>query len=96
MPQRFGQGWENPRDELLRRVKRLAPRVVTLVEQEMNTNTAPFASRVGEAFGYYRALFESIESTLPRENSKRVKLEEGLLREIANSVACEGRDRFER
>ncbi|KAK8686591.1 hypothetical protein V6N13_125615 [Hibiscus sabdariffa] len=87
---------ENPRDELLRRVKRLAPRVVTLVEQEMNTNTAPFASRVGEAFGYYGALFESIESTLPRENSERVKLEEGLLRKIANSVACEGRDRFER
>ncbi|KAL4362527.1 hypothetical protein GQ457_04G013110 [Hibiscus cannabinus] len=87
---------ENPRDELLRRVKRLAPRVVTLVEQEMNTNTAPFASRVGEAFGYYGALFESIELTLPRENSERVKLEEGLSRKIANSVACEGRDRFER
>ncbi|GMI75537.1 SCARECROW-like 8 [Hibiscus trionum] len=87
---------ENPRDELLRRVKRLAPRVVTLVEQEMNTNTAPFASRVVEAFGYYGALFDSIESTLSRENSERVKVEEGLLRKIANSVACEGRDRLER
>ncbi|XVE58490.1 hypothetical protein DITRI_Ditri04bG0173600 [Diplodiscus trichospermus] len=87
---------ENPRDELLRRVKGLAPRVVTLVEQEMNTNTAPFASRVGEACGYYAALFDSIESTVPRDNSERVKLEEGLLRKIVNSVACEGRDRVER
>ncbi|MBA0712581.1 hypothetical protein Golax_011672, partial [Gossypium laxum] len=87
---------ENPRDELLRRVKRLAPCVVTLVEQEINTNTAPFASRVGEAVGYYGALFESIESTFGRENSERVKVEEGLLRKIANSVACEGRDRVER
>ncbi|XWS37868.1 hypothetical protein CRYUN_Cryun19dG0082400 [Craigia yunnanensis] len=87
---------ENPRDELLRRVKGLAPRVVTLVEQELNTNTAPFASRVGEACGYYGALFNSIESTVPRENSERVKLEEGVLRKIGNSVACEGRDRVER
>ena len=87
---------ENPRDELLRHVKGLAPRVVTLVEQEMNTNTAPFVSRVGEACGYYGALFDSIESTVPREKSERVKLEEGLLRKIANSVACDGRDRVER
>ncbi|XWS50476.1 hypothetical protein CRYUN_Cryun12cG0090500 [Craigia yunnanensis] len=87
---------ENPRDELLRRVKGLSPRVVTLVEQEMNTNTATFASRVGEACEYYGALFDSIESTVSREKSERVKLEEGLWRKIANSVACEGRDRVER
>ncbi|GMJ10892.1 SCARECROW-like 8 [Hibiscus trionum] len=87
---------DNPRDELLRRVKGLAPRVVTLVEQEMNTNTAPFASRVGEACGYYGALFDSVESTVSRDNPERAKLEEGLLRKIANSVACEGRDRVER
>ncbi|KAK8692729.1 hypothetical protein V6N13_070336 [Hibiscus sabdariffa] len=87
---------ENPRDELLRRVKGLAPRVVTLVEQEMNTNTAPFASRVGEACGYYGALFDSVESTVSRDNPERAKLEEGLLRKIANSVACEWRDRVER
>ncbi|XP_039044653.1 scarecrow-like protein 8 [Hibiscus syriacus] len=87
---------ENPRDELLRRVKALAPRVVTLVEQDMNTNTAPFASRVVEACGYYGALFDSIESTVSSEHSERVKLEEGLWRKIANSVACEGRDRVER
>ena len=87
---------ENQRDELIRRVKGLAPSVVTLVEQEMNTNTAPFALRVGEACGYYGALFDSVESTVLRDNPERAKLEEGLLRKIANSVACEGRDRVER
>ncbi|KAE8698182.1 Scarecrow-like protein 8 [Hibiscus syriacus] len=87
---------ENPRDELLRRVKGFAPRVVTLVEQEMNTNTAPFASRVAEASAYYGALFESIQSTVSRENSQRMTVEEGLCRKIANSVSCEGRDRVER
>ncbi|KAK8482338.1 hypothetical protein V6N13_060260 [Hibiscus sabdariffa] len=87
---------ENPRDELLRRVKGLAPRVVTVVEQELNTNTAPLAPRVGEASAYYGALFESIESTVPSENSERATLEEGLCRKIGNSVSCEGRDRVER
>ncbi|CAK7338836.1 unnamed protein product [Dovyalis caffra] len=87
---------ENPRDELLRRVKGLGPRVVTIVEQEMNTNTAPFMARVNESCSYQGALFDSIESTLERDNSERVKVEEGLGRRMINSVACEGRDRVER
>ncbi|OWM79572.1 hypothetical protein CDL15_Pgr022984 [Punica granatum] len=87
---------ENPRDELLRRAKALEPRVVTLVEQEMNANTAPFVGRVNEAFGYYGALMESIESTVQRGTSDRARVEEGLSRRVANSLACEGRDRVER
>ena len=87
---------ENPRDELLRRVKALAPRVVTVVEQEMNGNTAPFIARVAESCSYYGALFDSVESALGRENSGRVKVEGGLSRRMCNSVACEGRDRVER
>lgn len=87
---------ENPRDELLRRVKGLAPKVVTMVEQEMNTNTAPFVARVGEATAYYAALLESIDSTVPRDQPERAKVEEVVSRKIANSVACDGRDRVER
>ncbi|KAK6925852.1 Transcription factor GRAS [Dillenia turbinata] len=88
---------ENPRDELLRRVKGLKPEVVTMVEQEMNANTAPFMVRVKEVVSYYGALFESLDcSGLSREDGKRVRLEEGLSRRMSNSVACEGRDRVER
>ncbi|XP_039172962.1 scarecrow-like protein 8 [Eucalyptus grandis] len=87
---------ENSRDELLRGVKGLAPRVVVLVEQEMNGNTAPFPTRVGEALAYYGALLESIESTVLRDDSERARAEEGLSRRLGNSVACEGKDRVER
>lgn len=87
---------ENLRDELLRRVKNLSPRVVTLVEQEMNANTASFVARVNETCGYYGALFESLDATVPRNKVERVKIEEGLSRRMCNSVACEGRDRVER
>ncbi|XP_061996028.1 scarecrow-like protein 8 [Rosa rugosa] len=86
---------DNPRDELLRRVKGLAPRVVTLVEQELNTNTAPFMARVNESCAYYGALMDSVEA-VANDHQDRVKAEEALSRKLANSVACEGRDRVER
>ncbi|MED6171263.1 GRAS protein [Stylosanthes scabra] len=90
---------ENPRDELLRRVKSLSPRVVTIIEQEINANTAPFLARVADTCSYYGALFDSVEAALGKDNnsnSERVKVEEGLSRRVCNSVACEGRDRVER
>ena len=70
MPVESVSSTEYPRDELLRRVTRLAPRVVIVVEQEMNTNTAPFMARVNETCSYYRALFDSIESTVERDDSE--------------------------
>ncbi|MED6118338.1 GRAS protein [Stylosanthes scabra] len=90
---------ENPRDELLRRVKSLSPRVVTIIEQEINANTAPFLARVADTCSYYGALFDSVEAALGKDNnsnSERVKVEEGLSRRVCNSLACEGRDRVER
>ncbi|CAN0902815.1 Scarecrow-like protein 8 [Linum grandiflorum] len=86
---------DNPRDELLRRVKAMEPCIVTMVEQDMNANTAPFMTRVNESCRYYSALFESIDSTVPRE-TEREKVEEGLGRKLANTIACEGRERVER
>ena len=87
---------ENPRDELLRRVKGLDPSVVTLVEEEMNSNTAPFLGRVSESCACYGALLDSVESTVPSSNSDRAKVEEGIGRKLINAVACEGIDRVER
>lgn len=87
---------ENLRDELLRLVKGLAPIVTTMVEQDMNANTAPLTVRVRETCEHYGALFDSLEATVSRGNPDRVRIEEALGRKIGNSVACEGRDRVER
>ncbi|KAF7112185.1 hypothetical protein RHSIM_RhsimUnG0254300 [Rhododendron simsii] len=87
----------NPRDGLLRMVKSLSPKVVTLVEQESNTNTAPFVARFIEALDYYSAMFESIDVALPRDQKERINAEmHCLARDIVNVVACEGRERVER
>ncbi|KAF8041853.1 hypothetical protein BT93_A0447 [Corymbia citriodora subsp. variegata] len=87
---------ENPRNELLRRVKGLAPQVVMLVEQEMNGNTAPFMVRVEEALAYYGALLASLQPEFWWAELKRVRAEEGLSRRLRNTVACEGVERVER
>ncbi|KAI3704866.1 hypothetical protein L1987_75095 [Smallanthus sonchifolius] len=87
---------DNLRDEVLRRVKALSPAVVTVAEQDLNTNTASFTARVNDVFSYYTTFVDSFDATIPRDNPERVKIEEGLSRRIVNSVACEGRERVER
>ncbi|KAF3777180.1 Chitin-inducible gibberellin-responsive protein 2 [Nymphaea thermarum] len=87
----------NHRDRLLRLVKSLSPKVVTLVEQECNTNTAPFFPRFMETLNYYTAMFESIDVTLPRTDKKRISTEQHCVaRDIVNIIACEGAERVER
>ncbi|CAK9216727.1 unnamed protein product [Sphagnum troendelagicum] len=87
----------NPRDRILRMVKGLRPKVVTLVEHEANTNTAPFFPRFMEALSYFSAIFESLDITLPRESRERVNVEQQCLaRDIVNIVACEDAERVER
>ncbi|KAJ7960874.1 Scarecrow-like transcription factor [Quillaja saponaria] len=90
-------GNQNHRDRLLRLVKSLSPKVVTLVEQECDTNTAPFFPRFVETLNYYMAVFESIDVALPREDRERINVEQHCLaREIINLIACEGAERVER
>lgn len=87
----------NPRDGLLRMVKSLNPKVVTLVEQESNTNTTPFLTRFIETLDYYLAMFESIDVTLPRDQKERIGVEQHCLaKDIVNVIACEGKERVER
>ncbi|KAL1208938.1 Scarecrow-like protein 5 [Cardamine amara subsp. amara] len=88
---------ENHRDRLLRLVKRLSPSVVTLVEQEANTNTAPFLPRFVETMNHYLAVFESIDVKLARDHKERINVEQHCLaREVVNLIACEGVEREER
>ncbi|OWM83291.1 hypothetical protein CDL15_Pgr012772 [Punica granatum] len=90
---------ENHRDRLLRLVRGLSPKVVTLLEQESNTNTSPFYTRFLETLDYYSAMFESIDAapTAPRDDPQRIRAEQHCVaRDIVNMVACEGPERVER
>lgn len=87
----------NPRDGLIRMVKSLSPKVVTLMEQESNTNTTAFLPRFIETLEFYSGMFESIDVSTPRESKDRINMEQHCLaRDIVNVIACEGRERVER
>ncbi|KAM2675611.1 hypothetical protein EV1_002355 [Malus domestica] len=87
----------NQRDQLLRMVKSLRPKLVTVVEQDVNTNTTPFIPRFVEAYNYYSAVYDSLDAALPRESQDRMNVErQCLARDIVNIVACEGEERIER
>lgn len=87
----------NPRDSLLQKVKKMQPKIVTLVEHDASTNTTPFYPRFVETLNYFNAVFESLDVALPRESRERVNAEHDCLaRDIVNIVACEGAKRSER
>ncbi|KAG8365348.1 hypothetical protein BUALT_Bualt18G0095300 [Buddleja alternifolia] len=87
----------NHRDRLLRLVKSLSPKVLTLVEQESNTNTGTFFQRFCETLDYYTAMFESIDVGPPRDDKSRINAEEHCVaKDVVNIIACEGNDRVER
>lgn len=97
VPDEDVHGGKNHRDRLVRLAKCLSPKVVTLVEQESNTNELPFFARFVETMNYYFAVFESIDVALPREHRERINVEQHCLaREVVNLVACEGAERVER
>ncbi|KAI3703124.1 hypothetical protein L6452_28880 [Arctium lappa] len=85
---------------LLRKIKSMNPRVVTLAEKEANHNQPIFLSRFDEALNYYTAIFDSLEATLPPNSRERMEVEQVWFgREIADIVTAEGvmrRERHER
>uniref|UniRef100_A0A2N9GRJ8 Uncharacterized protein n=1 Tax=Fagus sylvatica TaxID=28930 RepID=A0A2N9GRJ8_FAGSY len=85
----------NLRGQLLTMVKSLSPKVVTLVEQDLNTNRIPFVHRFEETLDYYLAMFESMDVILPRNNQDRIDVEMHCWgREVASVIAWDGETRL--
>lgn len=75
----------------------LSPKIMLISEQDSNHNGSGLMERLSEALYFYAALFDCLESTLPRASVERRKVEKTLLgEEIKNIIACEGGERRER
>jgi len=91
-------------DKVLNTIKKINPKIVTIVEQEANHNGPVFVDRFTEALHYYSSLFDSLEGSCSNSNSTGSGLvnqdllmsEVYLGRQICNVVAYEGVDRVER
>ncbi|XP_028799041.1 protein SCARECROW-like [Neltuma alba] len=74
-------------------LQRLAPKVVTVVEQDLS-HAGSFLGRFVEAIHYYSALFDSLGSSYGEESEERHVVEQQLLsREIRNVLAVGGPSR---
>ncbi|PSS32788.1 Protein SCARECROW like [Actinidia chinensis var. chinensis] len=74
-------------------LQRLAPKVVTVVEQDLS-HAGSFLGRFVEAIHYYSALFDSLGESYGEENDERHVVEQQLLsREIRNILAVGGLSR---
>ena len=75
----------------------LSPKVMVVTEQDSNHNGSHFTDRLLEALHSYAALFDCLESTVPRNSLERFRVEKLLFsEEIKNIIACEGLERKER
>ncbi|CAK7343418.1 unnamed protein product [Dovyalis caffra] len=71
-------------------LQRLAPKVVTVVEQDLS-HAGSFLGRFVEAIHYYSALFDSLGASYGEESEERHVVEQQLLsREIRNVLAVGG------
>ncbi|KAK4791750.1 hypothetical protein SAY86_032163 [Trapa natans] len=85
----------SPIEPVLSWIRGLNPRIVTLVEQEVNHNQTGFLDRFTEALYYYSTVFDSLEAACPVQPDKALA-DMYLQREICNIVCCEGAARIER
>ncbi|CAL4982442.1 unnamed protein product [Urochloa decumbens] len=86
----------SPRDTVLNNIRRMRPDVFiqSIVNYSYGTS---FLTRFREALFYYRALFDMLDATIPRENKLRTVLEQGMLGHcVFNVIACEGVDLLNR
>ncbi|KAL9267407.1 SCARECROW-like protein [Drosera capensis] len=74
-------------------LQRLAPKVVTVVEQDLS-RTGSFLGRFVEAIHYYSALFDSLGASYGEDSEERHMVEQQLLsKEIKNLLAVGGPSR---
>ncbi|XP_073027181.1 scarecrow-like protein 3 [Primulina eburnea] len=75
----------------------LSPKLMMVTEQESNQNGLIFMDRIMESLNFYAALFDCLDSTMPRASIERQRIEKMLFgEEIKNIVASEGLDRKQR
>ena len=93
---------ESPRNIVLNKIRSMNPRVFIHGVVNGAFNAPFFITRFREALFYFSALFDAIETIVPREHPHRLLVEKELYGRvilnvvILNVVACEGLERLER
>ncbi|CAK9233447.1 unnamed protein product [Sphagnum jensenii] len=80
----------SPRDIVLYTFKDANPKIITIVEDEVDlVSSQDFFTSFREALRYYSLLFESLEESFPRASNDRLTLERTCARNMVNLLACD-------
>uniref|UniRef100_M8D8R5 Uncharacterized protein n=1 Tax=Aegilops tauschii TaxID=37682 RepID=M8D8R5_AEGTA len=87
----------SPRDMVLNTIRKMRPSVFISSVVNGPYSAAFFMTRFRHALYYFTALFDVMETTVPRDGGERLLVERDILaRSAINMIACEGTDRVER
>jgi hypothetical protein len=96
-------GGARRRDAFTASLRRLDPRVVTVVEEEADLvaldaegSEAAFLKVFGEGLRFFSAYLDSLEESFPKTSNERLALERGAGRAIVDLVACPALESMER
>nr|XP_043610378.1 scarecrow-like protein 9 [Erigeron canadensis] len=90
-------GVDSARNVVLGLIKKINPNIFIHGILNGSYNAPFFLTRFREALFHFSALFDMLETNVPRERSERMLLEGELFgREALNVIACEGWERIER
>ncbi|KAK9048964.1 hypothetical protein SSX86_032069 [Deinandra increscens subsp. villosa] len=90
-------GVHSARSVVLDLIKKISPNIFIHGILNGSYNAPFFLTRFKEALFHFSALFDMLETNVPRERSERMLLEGELFgREALNVIACEGWERIER
>ncbi|XP_057874053.1 protein SHORT-ROOT [Cryptomeria japonica] len=87
----------NPgRDSILSTFQCMNPKIVTVVEDEMDLTSDDFLDCFSECLRFFSLFFESLEESFSRTSNERLMLERTSARSMVNILACEDSDVCER
>nr|XP_010937596.1 scarecrow-like protein 9 [Elaeis guineensis]XP_010937597.1 scarecrow-like protein 9 [Elaeis guineensis]XP_029123935.1 scarecrow-like protein 9 [Elaeis guineensis] len=88
---------DSPRNKVLNTIRKMSPNVFIHGVVNGSYGAPFFVTRFREALFHYSALFDMLETNVPREDEQRLLIERDLFgREALNVIACEGSERVER
>ncbi|KAL5210668.1 hypothetical protein ABZP36_006291 [Zizania latifolia] len=88
---------DSPRNKVLNTIRQVNPAIFIHGVVNGSYSVPFFITRFREALFHFSALFDMLETTVPRDDAQRALIERDLFgREALNVIACEGSDRVER
>ncbi|OWM81806.1 scarecrow-like protein 9 [Punica granatum] len=88
---------DSPRNMVLNLIRKINPDIFIHGIVNGSYNAPFFVTRFREALFHFSALFDMLETLVPRENLERMLIEKEIFgREALNVIACEGWERVER